>query len=431
MKKARLVIIAIMVVAVLGVGVAALAVGSDTTDPTTFANASAVYYGDATVKLTAYDDADGKGISYMYYRIDKHATQLVEVEGAPVHTVTLPAPETGSTQYRLRYWSQDGAGNVEDINSLNVTVKAGTLTPPSTMLTRIQGTNRYETAVAASKAGFSSASAVVIARGDLFADALGGAALAGAVDGPLLLTSSTSVPESAIAEIKRLGATKVYILGSEGAISAKVFDQLKTAAGSAERLGGTNRYDTAQLVARKTIELLGASYDGSAFLATGSDFPDALGAAPVSYAKGMPVVLAAPDGSYTLPAGVTKVYILGGTSVVPESVQRTLGSAYAGRLAGATRYATAVAIAKFGVGEGMSWNGCGVASGVDPADALSGGPLLGAKNTVLLLTTPTTLAAETGSAIAENTDLIREVRFLGGTGAVSDDCLAAIGGLFQ
>ncbi|MCE5190560.1 MAG: cell wall-binding repeat-containing protein, partial [Actinomycetia bacterium] len=51
----------------------------------------------------------------------------------------------------------------------------------------VQGTDRYLTAVEASKK-FGSAATVVVATGETFPDALGGAALAGAVNGPLLLT---------------------------------------------------------------------------------------------------------------------------------------------------------------------------------------------------------------------------------------------------
>ena len=61
----------------------------------------------------------------------------------------------------------------------------------------IAGADRYETAVLVSQAGFpQGAPAVVIARGDDFADALCSAPLAYAYGGPLLLTPASGLPET-------------------------------------------------------------------------------------------------------------------------------------------------------------------------------------------------------------------------------------------
>ncbi|MGB4593595.1 MAG: cell wall-binding repeat-containing protein [Coriobacteriia bacterium] len=282
----------------------------------------------------------------------------------------------------------------------------------------VQGANRYLTAVEASKK-FSSAATVVVASGEAFPDALGGAALAGAVDGPLLLTPASAVPADVLAEISRLGATKVYVLGGTSAVSAAAFSQLDAAVGTVVRLGGTTRYQTAQLIADETISVLGDSYDGGAFLATGQDFPDALGASPVMYAQGMPLVIVNAAGAYTLPAEATDVVILGGTGAVPASVQTALGATFETRIAGSNRYATAAAVAQYGVSLGMSWNNVGVATGENFPDALCAGPLVGSKNAVLLLTTSATLSSNASSALGAHKAEIAQYYLFGGVGSLS------------
>ncbi|MHB1341474.1 MAG: cell wall-binding repeat-containing protein [Coriobacteriia bacterium] len=291
--------------------------------------------------------------------------------------------------------------------------------PVPVVFTEIQGANRYETAVNASKAAFASAATVVVATGESFPDAMGGAALAGAVDGPVLLTMADEVPASVMAEITRLGATKVYVLGGTGAVSADAFAQLDATFGTVVRVTGINRYSTALAVANETIDVLGAGYGGGAFMATGDNFPDALGASPIMYAEGMPVVLVDPAGAYTLPAEVTDVTILGGTGAVPASVQTALGATFEARIAGTNRYETAAAVAQYGVSLGMMWDGVGIATGENFPDALCAGPLLGSNNAVMLLTTTASLSSDAAAKLNTNKAMITKATFVGGTGAVS------------
>jgi hypothetical protein len=284
----------------------------------------------------------------------------------------------------------------------------------------IQGPDRYQTAVEASKK-FASAATVVVATGELFPDALGGAALAGASGGPLLLTRKAGVPAEVLNEITRLGATKIYVLGSTAAVSAAAFNQLDARiAGTPVRIGGANRYETASLIAAETITLLGSGYQGGAFLATGMNFPDALAAGPIAAATGMPIILSNASGGFSVPAAVTKVQILGSTSVVPASAVTALGAKYEGRLFGANRYATARAVAEYGVNsKGMVWNGVGLATGENFPDALCAGPLLGDNNTVLLLTTTASLSSDPSAALAAHKLAIDEYHLFGGLPALS------------
>jgi len=90
------------------------------------------------------------------------------------------------------------------------------------------------------------------------------------------------------------------------------------------------------------------------------------------------------------------------------------------RLSGLNRYATAATVAAMGVTEaGLGWDGLGLATGATFPDALSAGADLGPQGTVLLLTAGDSLSPEAEGLIAANRDDIDDVRFFGGTSALS------------
>ncbi len=121
----------------------------------------------------------------------------------------------------------------------------------------IAGDNRFTTAIEASKKAFKASEYVVIATGYNWPDALGGSALAGALDAPILLTRQDSLPSEATAEIVRLGATKAIILGGTPAVSSSVASAIDAIPGvSVERIAGANRYETANKVAARTVAIL-------------------------------------------------------------------------------------------------------------------------------------------------------------------------------
>lgn len=297
------------------------------------------------------------------------------------------------------------------------------------------GTDRIGTAVAASRLAFppGGASHVLLATAYNWPDALGGSALAGALDAPILLTRQDVLPPSVAAEIARLGATNVIVLGGTGAVSDAALAQLGGVPGvtTVERLWGATRYETAEAIAARTLRELGEGWDGRAVVVTGETFPDALGGSPLSTAKGWPVYLVDPRPA-KWPAmvsgmradGVDSALILGGTAAVSAGVEsgiiKALGTANVERLDGATRYETAVRIARYGVDRaGLAWNGLAVASGVDFPDALAGGVLQGHSGSVVLFSQPDTLPGVTREQLLSNRGIVDSIRFLGGTGALS------------
>lgn len=305
----------------------------------------------------------------------------------------------------------------------------------STDATQIAGDSRYTTAVEASKRAYpNGAKMVVIATGENWPDALGGAALAGAVNAPLLLTPKNTLPAAVSAEIARLHATGAYILGSEDAVSEAVYDAVDDLMILAppERLGGTDRYATANLIAAEAVVQIQdkQGYDGTAFVVTGENFPDALAASPIAAANGWPIYLTPkaallPSVKTAMTAnGSNHGYIIGSTDAVSAAVATTLNQApfiSFSRYGGHNRYDTAAIIANVGFdGMGMLWSKPALAVGTNFPDALAGGVLQGSDYSLILLTPKDSLDPHAAAALAANKDSIYELRFLGSTSALGN-----------
>lgn len=321
--------------------------------------------------------------------------------------------------------------------------------PRSVESVSVEGRDRYETAVAVSVEAYpdgldpDGGQTVVIATGRNWPDALGGTALAGVLDGPILLTRQDSLPDVTKAEIQRLGAGRAIILGGASAVGSSVESELRSllGTGSVTRIAGNNRYETANKVAERVIELLGDRYSGTAFVATGGKYPDALAAAPLAAVKGWPLFLARPASGLSAASRaamepVTKVLVLGGPGVVSPAVEKALVTAMGAdnvrRLAGESRYDTAVKVAEHGVSHmGLAWNEVAIATGEKFPDALAGGVLQGKRRSTMLLTRGTALSSATAEALALKKAEIGSVTFLGSTGAVSKSARDATMQLLQ
>jgi putative cell wall-binding protein len=291
---------------------------------------------------------------------------------------------------------------------------------------RVSGADRYGTSVAVSKSTFpDGAKTVIIATGANWPDAMCASALAGAVVGPILLTRPDGVPADVAAEIERLGAQHAYVVGGTTAVTEYVENQLNDMlTGYVFRLSGDDRYGTSRAVANRTINILGATYSGMALVTTGSNYPDALAAAPLASGLDWPILLARVDtGDVYVPVDTTGIMILGGEKAVPVGIESALkadlGDDAVDRVGGLTRYDTSAQIAQAGVDAGLLWNGVGVASGEAYPDALTGGAAAGLQRTVVLLTPPTALDAYAEAALEANKADIDSVRFFGGVNALS------------
>lgn len=118
-------------------------------------------------------------------------------------------------------------------------------------VSRVRGNDRYETSVNISKlAKDSGTNTVVLASGENFADSLTAGALAGQVDGVLLLTSKNKLPSNVKSEINRLKPQKAYIVGGSNSISDNVAKEIGV---KYSRIAGSDRYKTSDLVTEEVI----------------------------------------------------------------------------------------------------------------------------------------------------------------------------------
>ncbi len=296
---------------------------------------------------------------------------------------------------------------------------------------RLAGSDRYGTAAAVSKAHFGpNVPVAYVATGRNFPDALAAGAVAGIQGGPVLLTEPNYIPQATKDELTRLRPGRIVVLGGTGVINEAVAGALKSyTSGQVSRIAGSDRYATAAAVSRSAF----GPGVAAAFVATGASFPDALAAGPAAVKLRGPVLLT--EGT-SLPQSIRdelsrlkpqKIYVLGGTAVVSESVRNALQaytSAPVVRLAGADRYATSVAVSKTFFNRPVSSY---LATGMNFPDALSAGPVAGRAGSPLLLTGSTSVPSIVGTELqrlfAPRTWLI------GGTGVIGSQVVSQLNAL--
>lgn len=310
-----------------------------------------------------------------------------------------------------------------------------------TPVSRVAGTNRYETAAAMSRRHFTASKLAVLASGEDWPDGLSAAGLAGALDCPLLLVRKDSIPAATFQEIARLGATDFMIVGGTAAVSAAVMETLKDEFGefSVRRVGGVDRYATAVGVAYWIADITGMAPDNPTFshgalFVSGASYADALAAAPLSAARHMPILLVRPssptpvtlDAISDLP--LDHGVVVGGTAAVSSGVKTQIdarltanpGGAAAERWYGINRYGTARMVADNAVrARWLDLDALGLTTGTNFADALGAGAALGSHGSPLILTHPATLSTEARNFLSDWSYDIGELQVAGGTSAVS------------
>ena len=293
---------------------------------------------------------------------------------------------------------------------------------------RIQGPDRVATAIDASQFLFGAApagaEAVVLARSDLFPDALAGVPLAAASTGPLLITPPTQLDSRVAAEIQRILPLDkpVYLLGGTGALSQAVEDQVKALGyTTVTRLAGPDRFATALAIALQVEQVLGGP-PVVVLVATGRNFPDALAAVAAAGSGGVVVL----SNDATLPPPV-RAYVVQKQQVDNALVATVGGPAEPSypeadaAISGADRYQTAALVADVFFVPGSEGPAvAGLATGTNFPDALSGGAVMALLGGPMLLTNPTTLNAHPRTFLAENRVTIDAALIFGAGGAVSN-----------
>jgi len=304
---------------------------------------------------------------------------------------------------------------------------------------REQGANAFETSADISRKTYVNPGlpTVYIATRSNYADALSGAPAAGSESGPTLLATRSTLPDATRTELARLKPQRIVILGGTSAIDGGVAGALAAYTSKVVRIAGVNRFDTSAQVSKATF----SSGVGTAYVATGTNFPDALAGAAIAAqsgpgkglgkaSNGGPMLLTRAD---SIPTEITtelarlkpkRIVVLGGTAVVNDAVKAQLQQYTTGsvtRWSGGNRFATAanIATANFATSPTVY-----LATGTDYADALSGAPMAGWNGFPLLLVTKDSIPDETAAAIRKLGPT--KIVILGGDSAVSERVQAAL-----
>jgi putative cell wall-binding protein len=370
-----------------------------------------LFSGDTTAEIYA---SDGSWFDPMTTSLSEDGTTL---------TLTLPAGSDVSnlagedTQLEV---TTDVPSSIADSfgDSLSVGVPlsvAGADGKP--VVTRVSGTDRYSTSVALAKKGWPNGSYdVYVATGANFPDALGAASAATYEGGPLLLTDPSTLPSVVADEIRALNPGEIKVVGGTAAVSDNVLRSLKQIAPT-QRLAGSSRYETDQSV---ILDAFGSSAS-EVYVATGTNYPDALSASAAAGAAGDPVILVngsapsldAETATFLKQLGANSFRVAGGTSAVSAGIASDLSKlGTVSRYAGASRYETSQLI---NASQFSNPTHVYAATGTGFADALSGAVLAGAKQSPLYVVqpgcVPTGDVATFGSAAA--------VTLIGGTNALN------------
>ncbi len=311
----------------------------------------------------------------------------------------------------------------------------------STAYTRFSGSDRYATAILASRGAFPTGScdSVIIATGLNYPDALSAAGLGGAAHSPVLLVGGDVLRADIKTEIQRLtqghATFKVYIMGSTAAVSAKMEASIRAAltGESVERFSGANRYATAQLVAAKVKSLQGAGFGNKAILVTGADYVDGLLVGPAAYDAKAPILLVGTGVDAGLvnmlkALGTTDLVVLGTTARIGTNVETYLKSVVPGlstrRVSTNTNtYTRSAEAAEYFAnpanGFGLTWAGIGIATAEKFPDGLGAGCVEGELGGTLLLTRTASLPTEISPRLTAHKGTPETVRFYGSTAAVS------------
>ena len=314
---------------------------------------------------------------------------------------------------------------LRDLNGVNTVAKGH--------FTRLEGADRYATAIEVSNENFDpkDADTVVIVGGEALMDGLSSVPLAAAKNAPILLSHPKSgLNDATLNEISRacrdLNRKTVYVVGGENSVPEKAVKQLEDRFGAVVvRLSGSDRYDTSLEVAKRLnydeeLQKYAGNLTGNIFITGGEGAADAMSISPV--AASLSTVSTSLGTTFTNNGNVSPIlvvpkdsvkrstrdfinkfagtrYIIGGESTVSSNVYRDLnqnGSTSVTRIAGSDRFDTNVQILKkfyakdssaAGAANKIVVGGAIFASGDNKylVDAQTAGPLAAEENAPIVL----------------------------------------------
>lgn len=274
----------------------------------------------------------------------------------------------------------------------------------------LSGATRFETAIGISKEGWPNGSnKVIIVNAEAVIDGVIATPLATTYDAPILITNSSSMPDSIKSELKRLNPRDVIIVGDQKSVSKNVENQIKSTTNSSIlRLNGGNRYDTSLLIAKEIDKYhdVNKVYMANAYAGE----VDALTIAAKAGQDKQPIILtdknSIPSGIYSWlkSENLDTAYFIGGedsiavdiihkmADITPKHVNDPENSIYKNRISGKDRHETnAKVIERFY--PDSSLDAMLVAESNVLVDAITAGPLGASLNSPILITPTTYVSA--------------------------------------
>lgn len=315
------------------------------------------------------------------------AASLVLVASATA--AALGIHQSGKPEVKAADATSADSSSLELNSEVTPLVDASGLPTPE----RVSGADRYSAAIAISQRAFpSGADVVYVATGETFPDALSASPAALHEGGPLLLSPSNVVMPAILAEISRLAPSKVVVVGGTNSISPTVYSALEPLAQNVLRLGGADRFESSRNV---TTYAFASSGSSRAYVATGTNFPDALGTGAAAGVKDAPIVLvnggdtSVDTATLTLlkNLGVTQIWLTGGPNGLSTGIESTLDAAIPTyRLSGEDRYIGSQVISREAFIENTDY--VFLASGDNYPDALAGSSWAAALSAPLYMVPP-------------------------------------------
>ncbi|WP_419837380.1 cell wall-binding repeat-containing protein [Candidatus Poriferisodalis sp.] len=321
--------------------------------------------------------------------------------------------------------------------------------PADVAIERYGGSDRYATSLLIAEAVAAEAGGtldqVVLVSGRNWTDAVVAAPLAGHLGAAVLATPPGELRADAAAFLERTGVSTVQLIGANSdtdGVGPTVISGLNRLGITTVRTSHSDQYTTAALVAA-VIGTPGdmGSLGSTAVVASGEVFADALVAGAFA-ARGKHPVLLTPDdelhdsaAEYLRDLQVDHVVLMGGTAALSRGVEvsiRALGIEVT-RLAGTTRYDTAVKAAELTTGryssDCFSTRRAGLARARVPFDSFSAGPLLARLCAPLLLADPKAIPDDTAAYLDGVRRSVQDgdvrVTVFGGEAAVSQAAIEA------
>jgi subtilisin family serine protease len=345
---------------------------------------------------------------------------------APQPSAYVTSLSRGVTSY-FRLEPVDAVGHTGPFSEV-VAVKTGT------GVKRFYGADSSAIAERIVADAFTSAETVVIAGKASPADALCAEGLAGAVDGPLLLTSASALDVPVSRAITRLRPKRILIVGNSSSVSTRVAKTLASLVGDptrVERISAPNRYDLSAKVAEQISTEGGGGSD--AFLVSGENYIDGMAVGPLAYAQKLPVLFTKRSGAPSAVrdavaySGISHLIVVDKAYWIPESAIPTARMGFR-RIGGWDCYTLSTNLGRYAVNE-RRWvepARIGVASSADPRAGVVAGAALGNRAGVLLLTPRASLASAAYSFVLNNRAKPWRVDVYGSAATVSENVVTDI-----